>query len=327
MKCEVAVFNRRGIALAAAASEQIFQISPRVPIAILAPAGTMMDVPWQTIVETYIHERNERAFASMDECARHFLDFLQNSTTLFPAQTQAECFRRCVRSVWADYRDRLETAGDSLDRILAEDRRELLSTPNLPGFDDAFGKHVVDAYASELEAIEADVFVGVKLTRSLRVELRAIVALKYGKDWCHPAEDNCIAFAGMGNDEPFPSILTYAIGTVVAGRLRYVPRHAVRIGPGCDAGVVPLGDREAIDTVIEGIHPDVLAMVRELRPHVLEYHSSPFMASIAALSRGGLARMARALVTVSSIDAPVDVALLVKGAGFARERRDVLGVR
>jgi hypothetical protein len=317
MTCEVAILNRRGVALAAAGSNAIFPISS-VPVAIMTLGTSVMDVPWEVVIENYTHELGERTFATLDEYSNDFFSYMETSSVLFPPQKQAECFRRCVRSVWSDYRDRIQTCGDSLSVVLAEDRRELLAAENLPALGADFGARVVESHASELNELENEIFGDMKLPKPLRIELRAIVALMYGKDCCHPADDNCVVFAGMGDDEPFPSVLAFAVSTVVAGKLRRAPRCAVRIGPDCDAGVMPFGRRETIDTLVEGIHPDLLALVSELRPHTFKHHSSPLLALIADLSRRSLARMAESLVTLSSMDEPLQVALLTKGDGFRR---------
>jgi hypothetical protein len=317
MTCEVAILNRRGVALAAAGSNTIFPISS-APVAIMTLGASIMDVPWEVIVENYNHDLRERMFAALDEYADNFFSYIETSSALFPPEKQAECFRRCVRSIWSDYRDRIQTCGDSLSVVLAEDRRELLAAEVLFGPAADFGTRVIDAYASELDELEKEIFGDMQLPKPLRIELRAIVGLMYGKDCCHPADDNCVVFAGMGDDEPFPSVLVFAVSTVVNGTLRRVRRHAVRIGPDCDSGVIPFGRRETIDTLVEGVHPDLLSLASELKPSVLKYHSSPFMASIAELSRNNLVRMAESIVALSAIDEPLQVALVTKGGGVRR---------
>jgi hypothetical protein len=270
-----------------------------------------------------MHDLGERTFGAIDEYADNFFSYIETSSVLFPAHKQTESFRRCVRSIWSDYRDRIQTCGDSLSIILGEDRDELLATENLPALDADFGARVVEAYTSELDQLENEIFGDMNLTKPLREELRELVALMYAKDWCLPADEGCVVFAGLGNAEPFPSVLAFAVSTVVAGTLRRVRRHAVRIGPDCDSGVIPFGRRETIDTLVEGIHPDLLAMRNQLRPLIFE-HQSPFMDSIAELSRQNLARMAESLVTLSAIDQPVQVALLTKGDGLGRPQRCLL---
>jgi hypothetical protein len=102
----------------------------------------------------------------------------------------------------------------------------------------------------------------------------------------------------------------YQIGSVVAGKLHRIRRRTVTARNGTRACVVPFGLCERIETVVNGIHPDLLAISSGLRPYVAEHHSQPFVASIAGLSRAQLARMAETLVTLSAIEGPVRVASL-----------------
>ena len=309
MTCEVAILNRRGVALAAAASNAIFPISS-APVAIMTLGASMMDIPWEVIAANYIHHLGERTFATIDEYADDFFSYIEMAGALFPPQKQIECFSRCVRSIWSDYSDRMHTCGDSLGSILAEDRRELLDADDLCPAN--FGDQVVQAYASALDELESEIFGYTNLTDALRAELRATVAQMYGKDWCHPSDDGYVIFAGTGSDEPFPSVLAYAVSTVVAGRLRRARRDVVRIGPDCDAGILPFGRRETIDLLIDGIHPDLLAFANELQPHGFERQPAPFVPCIAELSRRGLARIAESLVMLSAVDEPIQLALLAK---------------
>ncbi|HEY3675332.1 MAG TPA: hypothetical protein VGK84_05025 [Candidatus Tumulicola sp.] len=284
----------------------------------MTPGASIMDVPWETVVENYTHELGEHTFVTLDEYATDFFAYIETSSALFPPRKQAECFRRCVRSIWSDYRDRVKTCGDSLSVLLGEDRRELAAAESLTAMGPAFGADVVASYAAELDELEREVFDDMRLTKPLRAELRESIALMYGKDWCLPCDDNSIVVAGMGAGEAFPSALAYAASNVVAGKLRRVRQYAVRIGPDCDSGILPFGRRETIDTIIDGVHPDLLALTKELRGHVYEHYSSPFTASVAQLSRRNLARMAESLVALSAIDQPLQVALLTKGDGARR---------
>jgi hypothetical protein len=67
MTCEVAVMNKRGIALAADSAvtlgasrkiyhtaEKLFSLSSSVPIAIMTyGSADMMNVPWETVIKVY----------------------------------------------------------------------------------------------------------------------------------------------------------------------------------------------------------------------------------------------------------------------------------
>ncbi len=43
-----------------------------------------------------------------------------------------------------------------------------------------------------------------KLTRTLKSDLRKTVSLMYGKEWFHPSDVSGVVIAGIGESEPFP---------------------------------------------------------------------------------------------------------------------------
>ena len=330
--------NGRGIALATSEPESIFGIAPGVPVAIVAfGANDMMGVPWETIVRMYARQLGTRTYATLEEYAVSFFAFIERSDALCPPQLQVERVRRCVASIWADYRDRIEAIADQrattsaaerrteLATILREDWRDCEGRADVAALDEGFGARVVATYGEQIDELEDETFGDMQLTQELRAELRSVLAMMYEKEWCHPHDESEIAIAGMGDDERFSSALVYSVGTVVAGRLRYMLRQSLNIGVDLEAGVVPFAHREIIDTLVDGIHPDLVGAIRgELKAQVEEQHAEPFMAALAQLPRREMVRMAEALVTMSTFAASACVAILSKADGFARVTHDNL---
>ncbi|EQD51878.1 hypothetical protein B2A_06767, partial [mine drainage metagenome] len=80
MTCEVAVMNKRGIALAADSAvtlsdnkgnakkiyhtaEKLFSLSPELPVAIMTyGAADIMGVPWETVVKVYAQKLDGQRF-------------------------------------------------------------------------------------------------------------------------------------------------------------------------------------------------------------------------------------------------------------------------
>lgn len=93
MTCEVAVMNKRGIALAADSAvtlgngkkiyhtaEKLFSLSPSLSVAIMTfGAADMMNVPWETAVKIYAQKLGNRRFDTLDQHAKDFLSFLGRS--------------------------------------------------------------------------------------------------------------------------------------------------------------------------------------------------------------------------------------------------------
>ena len=382
MTCEVAVMNRRGIALAADSAvtlgdskkiyhtaEKLFLISPSLPVGIMTfGCADMMDVPWETIVKMYARKLGAGAFNTLEEYAASFLSFIEESSALFPAEKQAECVKRSVGAIWSGYRSQLEenmdesrsmtSAGkrEALIEIIRKDQAQFKKYRRLNGVAASYGAHVAEVHANELDELEATIFEGIKLTRQLRRDLRNTVEFMFGKEWVHPAERSGVVVAGMGEEEPFPAVVQYCVGTVAAGRLRQLQETSCRVGVEVEASVIPFAQRETIDTIIAGIHPELMSknfnevdrlvgrvlgraskakgkklveqFKEDFEQYVAERYDGPFMAAVSGLPRQDLAKMAEALVSLTAfvmrmtadqeetVAEPIDVAILSKGDGF-----------
>jgi hypothetical protein len=114
MTCEVAVMNKRGIALAADSAvtlgsgpkiyhtaEKLFQLSPEVPVAIMTyVSADITGVPWEVVAKTYRDKRHQQRFETLNEYANDFLNFIGSSMSLFPVERQEFCFRQRVSRYW-----------------------------------------------------------------------------------------------------------------------------------------------------------------------------------------------------------------------------------
>jgi hypothetical protein len=382
MTCEVAVMNRRGIALAADSAvtlgdskkiyhtaEKLFLISPSVPVGIMTfGCADMMDVPWETIIKIYARKLGSGIFSTLEEYAASFLSFIEGSSALFPSEKQAECVKRTVGAVWSGYRSELddrinESSGmtqagmkDALSEIIHEDQAHFKRYRRFDGFEASYGSQIAEAHSSDLDDLETAIFEGIKLTVDLRRDLRHIVEFMFGKQWIHPAEQSGVVIAGMGEEEPFPAVLEYCVGTVAGGRLRHVKEESCRVGVDVEASVIPFAQRHTIDTIIAGIHPELMAknfnevdrlvarvlgraskakgkkqveqFKEDFERYVAERYDGPFMAAVSGLPRQDLAKMAEALVSLTAfvmrmtadqeetVAEPIDVAILSKGDGF-----------
>jgi hypothetical protein len=379
MTCEVAVMNKRGVALAADSAvtmgngrkiyltaEKLFRLSPNLPVAIMTfGAADMMDVPWETIVTIYTQKLGNRRFDTLEQYAKDFLGFMESAGSLFPIGEEAARVGAMVRGAWTSlYSEPLAkqigtkkcnngAAVEALSSLISEDHALWERYDDLNGLGLAFGEQVVAMHEETLALIEKEVFEGLKLPSIVRTRLRRTAAFLFGKEFFLPAEESGLVVAGIGEAEPFPVLIRYSVGSIVAGRLRYAKRDDARVGgSGPDAIVVPLAQREIIDLIIDGIHPELrdqlveefdgpesdgLAKGRSKAYPKLSHfftaesqrsHRQSFMGAVSALPRQDLAKLAETLVDVTAfmmrmsaesqetVGGPVDVAILSKADGF-----------
>jgi hypothetical protein len=288
MTCEVAVMNKRGIALAADSAvtlvdgdsnrnkvyytaEKLFSLSPKLPVAIMThgPAD-IMGVPWETVVKVYAQKLDGRRFDTLTEYAQDFLAFIENADWLFPLETQTRWLQSLIYSFWKNfYVDELETAlveeGKTnhkgklkkLAAIIQADQEDWERFPDLACVDPGYGQRVREVFAEALDEVEGDLFEGFSLTPALKEALRKTVEFAHQKDWFHPRDLSHVVIAGMGEAEPFPVLLEYDIGTLAAGKLRYRKADETRVGEHSDGTVASFAQNEIIRSVIQGIHPRV----------------------------------------------------------------------
>ncbi|MHB1672415.1 MAG: hypothetical protein ACYCTF_02940 [Acidiferrobacter sp.] len=362
MTCEVVVMNKRGIALAADSAvtltdgdsnrnkvyytaEKLFCLSPDLPVAIMTygPAD-IMGVPWETVVKVYAQKLEGRRFDTLAEYAQDFLAFIEGADWLFPLQTQTRWLQSLVYNFWKDfYVDELErvlaeeekvspkSKLKKLAAIIKEDHEDWERFPDLVGLDPGYGQRVRETFAEALNEAEADLFEDFSLTPALEDALRKTVAFMYQKQWFHRKDHGRVVIAGMGETEPFPVLLEYDIGTLAAGRLRYRKADETRVGEDSDGTVAPFGQREIIDSVIQGIHPRIYGqlmraaarMPQDLEDYddedepeeleervkafsqlaheeVLRPYAKPLLSAVSALPRQDLAKMAESLVNLTA---------------------------
>ena len=362
MTCEVAVMNKRGIALAADSAvtlsdgdgggkkiyytaEKLFSLSPKLPVAIMTygPAD-IMGVPWETVVKVYAQKLDGRRFDTLAEYAQDFLKFIEGADWLFPLETQSRWLQSLIYSFWKNfYVDQLETAlavdGKTnhkgklkkLAAIIQADHEDWERYPELACVDPDYGQRVRETFAEALDEAETDLFEDFSLTPALEEALRKTVVFMYQKQWFHRKDHGRVVIAGMGETEPFPVLLEYDIGTLAAGKLRYRKADETRVGEDSDGTVAPFGQREIIDSVIQGIHPRIYGQLMRaaarmpqdledyddedepeeieeraeafsqlVREEVLRPYAKPLLSAVSALPRQDLAKMAESLVNLTA---------------------------
>jgi hypothetical protein len=133
----------------------------------------------------------------------------------------------------------------------------------------------------------------------------------------------------MGEAEPFPALQEFHVGTVAAGKLRFVNVNETAVTHDDTACVAPFGQTQMIDMFYRGIDPEieeklcermadsVLSAVTKkakpeqiervqqsvrkiLRDEIVALYREPLMAAVDALPRHDLAAMAEALVSLTA---------------------------
>ncbi len=284
MTCEIAVMNKRGIALAADTavtlgdgikiyhhSEKLFPLRFAAPVAILTyGSAEIMGVPWEVVIRSYAQHLGDRHFDRLSEYAAEFLRFIEGSSVFFPEAAQRDWFRYTVGSYWKErLLDPLASklkegpkrsprgAAAVLTKLIESDHAEWQKSPALENFAAADADRALAAYRPMLDELAKKLFGDHGLDNSMCEALERMARSMITRRWCHPADQSWIVFAGFGEVEPFPVLEIYQVGAVVAGKLRYVKEHEARIDLEDSAIVLPLAQSDMIDMFYRGIDPQL----------------------------------------------------------------------
>jgi hypothetical protein len=227
-----------------------------------------MGVPWETIVKIYAKGLGNRTFETLEHYAKDFLTFIEEASTLFPAENQKSWVADVVGDVWSSlYQNKLqermkkspnatdEVTSAALLDLIHKDHKDWAHYPTLEGVGADYGARVLQSYADVIDQEEAKVFKGTKLTPQIRHDLRETVRFIFEKEWFHPNAESYVVIAGMGEAEPFPAVLVFQIGTVAADKLRYRKADEGRVRFDDDAYVMPFAQTQTVDMIFRGIHP------------------------------------------------------------------------
>jgi hypothetical protein len=284
MTCEVAVMNKRGIALAADSAvtigqgdkiyhhaEKLFSLRSDAPVGIMIyGSAEIMAMPWELVINSYARQLGERRFDRLDQYAQEFLRFVESSASLFPTDLQLDWFRGLVGRYWKDQlsgplatklkqksKNSSRTANGALAELLKEDHSTWKKYRTIKQLGIAYGDKVISEYGSALDKLEKEIFGAYTLSQEVREGLRNTVKFMYMQQWFHPHDRSWIVFAGMGEAEPFPVLQEYRVGSIAAGRLRSFKSNEASVSREESAIVVPLAQTEMIDMFYRGVIPEL----------------------------------------------------------------------
>lgn len=284
MTCEVAVMNKRGIALAADSAvtigqgdkiyhhaEKLFPLRSDAPVGIMIyGSAEIMAMPWELVINSYAQQLGERRFDRIEQYAQEFLHFVESSATLFPPDLQLDWFRGLVGRYWKEQlseplatklkqrpKKSSHTANATLAELLKEDHLTWRKYRTIEQLGTAYGDKVISEYGSALDKLEKEIFGAYTLNQEVRQGLRNTVKFMYMQQWFHPHDRSWIVFAGMGEAEPFPVLQEYRVGSIAAGRLRSCKSNEASVSREESAIVVPLAQTEMVDMFYRGIIPDL----------------------------------------------------------------------
>jgi hypothetical protein len=285
MTSEIAVMNQRAVALAADSAvtligggtvavrndhRKLFHLVERRPIGLMFfGVADMMGHPWEHVIEHYQKKTRPRALPHVRDYAASFTGMMDNLEEFFPRAKQRDEYRRLLASVFryifhlaqfmSDNADG-ERQGESaileaaIERVWRDYqfREDGAPRADLACFPANFGTAIQREYAQQIEEIVAYGFGQFHLSPGAMQRLREIAIYAVVKDLF--LEDvTGLVFAGFGEDERYPNVVTYFASAMVGGYLKRAEASADAIDTDTKSKIRVFADSEVTNAFIRGI--------------------------------------------------------------------------
>lgn len=286
MTAEIVIMNKLAVALAADSAatvlqgngqkifnttNKLFTLSKYHPIGVMVYGGADINgVPWETVIKSYRQQIGTKAFTTVRECAKDFLEYVE--TRMFPPSSQENYFQFVVRTCFSQIRNRLDGEVKKVldcNKVLSAEEIESLFEAQINkslqewnncdfigGYGEEYVLSTVALYSKILDEAYKVAFEKHKISEEAMEKLRMIPALSLAKKRFRNILSGVVV-AGFGESELFPCYVEFNIEGVSNNKLKYVEVNTNSIGDQNEACIHPLAQKEVVIGFMEGVEPDL----------------------------------------------------------------------
>jgi hypothetical protein len=287
MTSEIAVMNQRAVALAADSAvtlidggtvvvrndqRKLFNLMDNRPIGVMFfGVADILGHPWEHLIEHYQKKVKPANLAHVKDYAASFTGMLDNLDEFFPPSRQKDDYKRLLASVFryilhlGQYLRESggpERASMSDTQILSEAisrvwhdyqfREDGRPRGDLTCFPAGFGARVERDYGQTITELIGYGFQPFGLGATTTQKLREIAVFAVTKDLF--LEDvTGLVFAGFGNDERYPVVITYFLSAIVGGIVKRAEASVDAIDGDVRSKIRVFADSEVTNAFIRGI--------------------------------------------------------------------------
>ncbi|HEY2032069.1 MAG TPA: hypothetical protein VGH02_00130 [Rhizomicrobium sp.] len=285
MTSEIAVMNQRAVVLAADSAvtligggtvavrndhRKLFNLVGGRPVGLMFfGVADLMGHPWEHLIEHYQKRIRPKPFAHVRDYAVSFTAMMDNLEEFFPRAKQRDEYRRLLASVFRYVFHLAQFMSDNADGERQSDgaileaaiervwrdyqfREDGSPRADLSCFPPNFGAAVLREYTQQIEEIVAYGFGRFQLSQGAMQRLREIAVYAVVKDLF--LEDvTGLVFAGFGEDERYPNLVTYFASAIIGGYLKRAEASADAIDTDTKSKIRVFADSEVTNAFIRGI--------------------------------------------------------------------------
>ena len=305
MTAEIAILNREAVAMAAdsaatvqvengqkifASANKIFSLSKHHPVGIMVYGSALfMGIPWETIIKVYRKKLGETKFKTLYEYFQDFIKFLQEEEYLFPENIQENYVKGSVNGYFIsllreEYLENIKIILKEKNEVKEEETKQVLynviekhlnlwkNCNNFLTNHKNLYKSILEKYDKVIEDSIIEVFEKLPISQDLKnnlKELAGFLFVAFPKELMNEAVSG-VVISGFGDDEIFPSIVTAYIEGIANNILKYKEGDYESIDYEKNAMIIPLAQREMVDTFIYGISPRFVDLYNKLLFNTIE---------------------------------------------------------
>lgn len=299
MTAEIAIMNRTGVALAADSavsiatssgntkiynSNKLFMLSKYRPVGVMIYGNAdLMTVPWETIIKLYRKDLADRSYKTLREHAENFIDFIKNTSTLFPAEDQEDHVYLTALRVFSKVKKQIDARvkqatlsgtpkisttqlGKIADETIERNKVIIETYPRLTLVPVGYERRILSRYYKIIQQAIDECFKNYPFaSSSARRQLRRIGATLFVRDLFELRDStgnrilpfSGLVIAGFGEDEVYPSLISYQMEGVADDVLKYKEDFETSIGSGqWAASLAPFAQKEMVHGFMDGATPE-----------------------------------------------------------------------
>jgi len=281
MTAEIAILNPHGIALAADSAvtvsfggnrkiynsaNKLFTLSKYAPVGVMIYGNAeFRGIPWEILIKKYRHELRAKKYQHLKQYSEDFCKFIDANNALF-SDGEPVFYRRlratyigirdCIAAGVKDYLEKNKTIDEAETIKIAQKcvglkAKEIFERNPLPGSKPKRFTEDFQKVAPKVADIVTQVFEKQPLSQASKDELIEIAKVAF---WFRAGGSGLI-IAGYGEKELFPSCVQIKADNFLTNSLESGEETLLNHGKG--AAIIPLAQRDVVDTFLAGIAPDL----------------------------------------------------------------------
>lgn len=306
LTAEIVIMNKHGLSLAADSAitsgqegvrkvynsaNKLFSLSEQHPIGMMVyGSASFMEVPWDIILKTFSNKLGNKKFMHLSDYMNYFLEFLQEEKRFYHEEVEEiivyRTFTTIIKEVVKEVESNMEEK-DPINRRTEQDyltdslqhcvkkyisyykKKDSYIRMDYESFVKKF-KHVVEEICNEV--------IPHKASEELLEHLNSLAFEVVKRDFFSIGSSGFV-IVGYGEKEIFPLLLNYRLEGFVFEQLKYKKLEEKKISYTYDqddgtASISAFGQREMVDSFIEGIEPNMEEAMFGILDKVLKnYHN------------------------------------------------------